>query len=66
MEMKDVYEQSIRKIFVPKRQREKIHNMKFKNLYSLLHVIQTCSGVHATSYPMGTGGSFPGSKAARP
>jgi hypothetical protein len=26
----------------------------------LLHVVQTGSGVHPTSYPMGTGGSFPG------
>jgi hypothetical protein len=25
---------------------------------SLLHVVQTGSGVHQTSYPMGTGGSF--------
>jgi hypothetical protein len=26
--------------------------------------VQTGSGVHPTSYPMGTGGSFPGGKAA--
>jgi hypothetical protein len=32
---------------------------------SLLHVIQTGSGAHQTSYPMGTGGSFPGGKATR-
>jgi hypothetical protein len=32
--------------------------------FSLLHVVQTGSGVHPTSYPMGTGGSFPGDKAA--
>jgi hypothetical protein len=25
----------------------------------ILHVVQTGSGVHPTSYPMGTGGSFP-------
>jgi hypothetical protein len=31
---------------------------------SLLHVVQTGSGVHPTSYPMSTGGSFPGGKAA--
>jgi hypothetical protein len=31
---------------------------------SLLHVVQTGSGVHPTSYPMGTGGSFPRGKAA--
>jgi hypothetical protein len=30
--------------------------------FSLLHVVQTCSGVHPTSYTMGTGGSFPGVK----
>jgi hypothetical protein len=32
--------------------------------FSLLHVVQTGSGVHPTSYLMGTGGSFPGDKAA--
>jgi hypothetical protein len=32
--------------------------------FSLLHVIQTGSGVYPTTYPMGTGGSFPGGKAA--
>jgi hypothetical protein len=32
--------------------------------FSLLHVVQTGSGVHATSYPMSAGGSFPGGKAA--
>jgi hypothetical protein len=30
-----------------------------------LHVVQTGSGVHPGSYPMGTGSSFPGAKAAR-
>jgi hypothetical protein len=30
--------------------------------FSLLHVVQTGSGVHPTSYTMGTGGSFPGAK----
>jgi hypothetical protein len=29
-----------------------------------LHVLQTGFGVHPTSHPMGTGGSFPGGKAA--
>jgi hypothetical protein len=32
--------------------------------FFLLHVVQTGSGVRPTSYPMGTGGSFPGAKAA--
>jgi hypothetical protein len=32
--------------------------------FSFLHVVQTGSGVHPTSYPMGTQGSFPGGKAA--
>jgi hypothetical protein len=30
--------------------------------FSLLHIVQTGSGVHPTSYIMGTGGSFPGIK----
>jgi hypothetical protein len=30
----------------------------------LLHVVQTGSGVHPASCPMGTGGSFPGGKTA--
>jgi hypothetical protein len=29
-----------------------------------LHVVQTGSGAHPSSYPMGTGCSFPGGKAA--
>jgi hypothetical protein len=32
--------------------------------FSLLHVVQTGSGVHPTSYSIGTGGSFPEGKAA--
>jgi hypothetical protein len=32
--------------------------------FSLLHVVQTGSGVHPTSYSMGTGDSFLGGKAA--
>jgi hypothetical protein len=32
--------------------------------FSLLHVVQTGSGAHPASYPMGTGSSFPGGKAA--
>jgi hypothetical protein len=30
--------------------------------FLLLRFVQTGSGVHPTSYPMGTGGSFPGVK----
>jgi hypothetical protein len=30
--------------------------------FSLLHSVQTSSGAHPASYPMGTGGSFPGVK----
>jgi hypothetical protein len=29
-----------------------------------LHRVQNGSGAHSASYPMGTGGSFPGGKAA--
>jgi hypothetical protein len=32
--------------------------------YFLRHSVQTGSGAHPASYVMGTGGSFPGSKAA--
>jgi hypothetical protein len=32
--------------------------------FSLLHAVLTDPGAHPTSYPMGTGGSFPGGKAA--
>jgi hypothetical protein len=32
--------------------------------FSLLHIVQTRSGAHPASCPMGTGGSFPGCKAA--
>jgi hypothetical protein len=32
--------------------------------FSLRHRVQTGSGAHSTSYPMGTRGSFPGGKAA--
>jgi hypothetical protein len=30
--------------------------------FSLLHVVQIGSGTHPVSYPMGTGGLFPGVK----
>jgi hypothetical protein len=33
--------------------------------FSLHHRVQNGSGAHPASYPMGTGGSFPGGKAAR-
>jgi hypothetical protein len=33
-------------------------------VFSFLHVVQTGSEVHPTPYPMGTGGSFSGGKAA--
>jgi hypothetical protein len=33
-------------------------------IFSLLHVLQNDSGAHPASYPMGTGGSFPGGKAS--
>jgi len=32
--------------------------------FSLHHRVQTCSGAHPASYPMGKKGSFPGCKAA--
>jgi hypothetical protein len=33
---------------------------QYDQQFSLLHVIQTGSGAHPTSYPMGTWGFFPG------
>jgi hypothetical protein len=33
-----------------------------KKKFSLLHIVQTGSGVHPTSYKLGTGVSFPGVK----
>jgi hypothetical protein len=36
----------------------------WSKLCSLLHVVQTGSGVHPTSYPISIGDSFPGGKAA--
>jgi hypothetical protein len=33
--------------------------------FSLHHRVQNGSGAHPASYPMGTGGSFPGGTAAR-
>jgi len=32
--------------------------------FSLRHRVQPCSGAHPAFYPVGTGGSFPGSKEA--
>jgi hypothetical protein len=36
-----------------------------KGDFSLLNSVQTGSGAHPTSYPVGTGGSFPRDKGAR-
>jgi hypothetical protein len=33
-------------------------------VFSPFHVFQTGPGVHPTSYPVGTGGTFPGGKEA--
>jgi len=38
--------------------------VRFMGNFSLRHRVQTGSGAHLTSYPTGTGGSFPGFKAA--
>jgi hypothetical protein len=32
--------------------------------FSLLQNVQTCPGAHTASYPVGTGGSFPGAREA--
>jgi hypothetical protein len=37
---------------------------RYGQKFSLIHVVQAGSGAHAASYTKGTGGFFPGSKAA--
>jgi hypothetical protein len=37
---------------------------RWRQEFSPVHVVQTSSGVHPTSYPMGIGGCFSGGKAA--
>jgi hypothetical protein len=39
-----------------------VYRKIISTLVSILHVVQTGSGVHPTSYPIGTGGSFSGIK----
>jgi hypothetical protein len=39
-------------------------DFRLRKIFSLLHSVQTCSGVRSVSYPMETGGYFPGDKAA--
>jgi hypothetical protein len=56
------------KYFTPIKQQAKLFvhfNRYMGQDFSLLHRVQTSSGVHPASYPMGTGSSFPGGKAAR-
>jgi hypothetical protein len=43
--------------------KETVSRCTYQQDFSLLHVIQTGSGAHPASYPMGTGTSFPGGKA---
>jgi hypothetical protein len=44
--------------------REVVFESRWGQELSLLHVVQTGSGVHPASYPMGTGSPFPGVKTA--
>jgi hypothetical protein len=46
------------------RPRIRSSSQKEGQKFSLLHSVQTGSEAHPASYPMGTGGSFPGGKAA--
>jgi hypothetical protein len=41
-------------------------NHRQKQNFSLLHRVQTDIGTHPSSYPIGTGGDFPGGKATGP
>jgi hypothetical protein len=43
-------------------QRGREFESRYVHKFLFLHVVQTGSGVHPTSYKMGTGGSFPGVK----
>jgi hypothetical protein len=38
---------------------------RVQEFFSLLHSVQSSTGAHSASYPMDSGGSFPGGKAAR-
>jgi hypothetical protein len=55
-------------IFIPvilfNRSRDSVVGIPIGSKFSLLHIVQTDSGSHPASYPMGTGGSFPGGKEA--
>jgi hypothetical protein len=46
--------------------RLELRSRPYSNTFYILFivVVQTGPGVHPTSYPMGTGGSFPGGEAA--
>jgi hypothetical protein len=44
-------------------ERPEFESRYFKQ-FSLLHIVQTGSRAHPVPYPMGTGGFYPGSKAA--
>jgi hypothetical protein len=39
-------------------------SMQGQEIFSPLHVVHTGSTAHTAFYPMGTGGSFPGGRAA--
>jgi hypothetical protein len=41
-----------------------VKSSSLSRVKNFLHVVHTSSGVHPASYPMGTGASFPGGKAA--
>jgi hypothetical protein len=52
-------------IFIKKCKKQVLHGVtSFSWDLSLHHRVQTVSGAHPASYPMGTKGSFPGGKAA--
>jgi hypothetical protein len=44
--------------------RRSVSGMGREGIFSLHHRVQTCSGAHPGSCPMGTVDSFPGGKAA--
>jgi hypothetical protein len=50
-------------IYVTIRLRQNLKDLLDTIIFVELHVVQTGFGAHPASYPIGTGGYFPGSKA---
>jgi hypothetical protein len=58
--------QSVQRLGYGLDDRDSFPSRNNDGIVSLRHLVQTGSGSHLDSYPMGTRGSFPGGKVARP